>query len=467
MDDVAEIGRFAARARGGTRELGVPAAAGAVMAATGLAGLLSVEGADSRWLAALGAAIVRAGRIPHGVPFAAAPTAHWPNVPVLAELLFHALLGAGARGLLVAQLVAVAIALSLVAVDARRLGARDGQAAVTVMFAAVAALPALAIVRFQLFSLALFPLLMLLLRAETRRPARRIWLAPPLLALWANLHGAVLVGLALVLVYLAVFRLRRAPLEALALGAAACVACCLTPALWRTPLYFRGVLENEAARRGHGLWAPLSLHAPFDVVLAVGAIVLLVLALRAGTSLWELVAFAVLLVATVHASRSGVWLVLALAPRAARSLPYSGSDSRRLVLAVLAIGAAAALFAVGRGPASTGASATLVARTVAAAHGEPVLAEDVLAEQVALAGGRIWAGNPLDAFRRSDQSTYLDWLDGSPGGDPALARADVVLVLSGSRAERHIAADPRFVSIASDGHAKLFVRRPKVRSAHT
>jgi hypothetical protein len=461
VDDVAEIGRFTVRARGGTRELAVPAAAGAVMAATGLAGLLSVVGADARWLAALGGAIVRAGRIPHGVPFAVAPTGHWPNVPVLAELLFHGLLTMGPRGLLVAQLAAVAVALSLVAVDARALGARDDQAAVTILVAAVAVFPALAIVRFQLFSLALLPLLLLLLRAETRGPSRRIWLALPLLALWANLHGAVLVGLALLLVYLAVFRLQRSPLEALSVGAASCVACCLTPALWRTPLYFRGVLENEAARRAHGLWAPLSLslHAPWDVVLAVGAVVLLALAVRGGTSRWELVAFAGLVLATVHASRTGVWLVLAVAPRAARGLPHGGSAGRRLGLAALAIGVAATLFAVDRGPASTGASAALVARTVAAAHGTPVLAEDVLAEQVALAGGRILIGNPLDAFRSSDQSTYLDWLDGSPLGDPALARVNVVLVAPRSRAERRIAADPAFAPVASDTHAKLFVRR--------
>ncbi len=96
-----------------------------------------------------------------------------------------------------------------------------------------------------------------------------------------------------------------------------------------------------------------------------------------------------------------------------------------------------------------------------------MLAEDVLAEQVALAGGRIWIGNPLDAFHRSDQSTYLDWLDGRPSGDADVARVDVVLVAPRSRAERRIAADPGFVPIASDGHAKLFVRRPKARSART
>ena len=397
MDDVVGIDGVAARAGRRTRELRVPAAAGAVAVATGVAGFLSVIGADSRWLGAMGAAIVRAGHIPRGVPFAVVPSAHWPNVPVLAELLSHALLGMGLRGLLVAQLVAVAVALSAVAVDARALGARDGQAAGAVLIAAVAALPELAIVRSQLFSLALFPVLMLLLRAETRRPSRRLWLVLPLLALWSNLHGAVLVGLALLLVYLAVFRLRRRPLETVAVGASACLACCLTPALWRTPLYFRGVLENEAARRGVGLWAPLTIHKPFDVVLAAGAIVLLVLALRGGADLWEWAAFVALVAVTIMASRDGIWLVLALAPRAARGLPQ-GAFSSRLAAAAVAVGAAAALLSVAQGPGSPGAGAALVERTVRAAHGAPVLAEDTLAEQVALAGGHIWIGNPLDAF---------------------------------------------------------------------
>jgi hypothetical protein len=458
MDDAAHIDEIRAPARWWTRDVQIPAAAGAVAVATGVAGLLSVVGADSRWLGALGAAIVRTGHIPRGVPFAVVPSGHWHNVPVLAELLFHGLLAIGPRGLLVAQLVAVAIALSAVAFDARPLGAQDGQAAGAVLIAAVAAIPELSIVRSQLFSLALFPLLMLLLRAETRRPSRRIWLVLPLLASWSNLHGAVLVGLALLFVYLAVFRLRRRPLETVGVGAAACLACCLTPALWRTPLYYRGVLENEAARRGVGLWAPLTVHKPFDVVLAAGAIVLLVLALRGRPYLWELVAFAALVAVTIAASRDGVWLVLALAPRAACGLPQ-GTFSRRLALAGFAVGAAATLLAVANGPGPAGASAALVERTVTAAHGTPVLAEDTLAEQVALDGGRIWIGNPLDAFPRSAQSTYLDWLAGSPRGDADVARVDVVLVESGSRAERRIADNPAFVPAASDSYATLFTRR--------
>ena len=54
--------------------------------------------------------------------------------------------------------------------------------------------PALLVVRSQLFSLALFPLLVLLLRGEARAPSRRIWLLVPLVALWSNLHGGVLLA---------------------------------------------------------------------------------------------------------------------------------------------------------------------------------------------------------------------------------------------------------------------------------
>lgn len=350
MDVVADSRTYRTRAVGRARALRVPASTGAVAAATGVAGLFSLIGADSRWLAALGAAIIRAGHVPRGVPFAAAPTADWPNVPVLAELAFHGLLAAGPRGLLAAQLAAVAIALAAVAIDARALGARDGQAAVAVLVAAVAAFPELAIIRVQLFSLALLPLLMLLLRAESRRSSRRVWLAVPLLALWTNLHGAVLVGLGLLLVYLAFFHLRRRPLEAVLLGAAAGVACCLTPALWRTPRYYLGVLDNETARRGQGLWAPLSPHAPWDVVLALGAVALLALALRAKPELWELAAFAVLVGATIHTSRFGIWLVLFVAPRAARGLPGRSAARSRLTALALALGAAASLLALVQGP---------------------------------------------------------------------------------------------------------------------
>ena len=446
------------RSRPAVGAVRIPLSVGAVALATALAGIVSVVGADSRWLGALGGAIVRSGGIPDGVPFAAASSAGWHNAPVLGELVFHGLFAAGLRAVLAAQLLAVAVALTAGAVDARRDGANEGGIALVVLVASAAAFPELAIVRSQLFSLALFPILMLLLRSDARHASPAVWLVVPLLAVWANLHGAVLVGLAMLLAYLAVGRARRSRLEIAGIAAGACIACCATPALWHTPLYYADVLSNEAARRGEGLWAPLSLNRPFDVVLAAGAALLVVLAARGGMRRWEWVCVAVLGVATVHAARNGVWLVLASAPPAARGVPVGSVAATRVAGLAAAIGVAGIVLALGRGPGTTGAGPTVLAEALRSANGTPVLAEDVLAEQVALAGGRIWIGNPLDAFARSDQAAYLDWLAGRR--PELMQRADVVLVAVGSRSDRLVAADPAFVRRAADAHAELWVRRP-------
>ena len=58
-----------------------------------------VIGADCYWLVALGNSILQSGHVPDGLPFAFAPTSDWPNVPVVAEILFAALEdGAGGHG---------------------------------------------------------------------------------------------------------------------------------------------------------------------------------------------------------------------------------------------------------------------------------------------------------------------------------------------------------------------------------
>ena len=113
-------------------------------------------------------------------------------------------------------------------------------------------------IRGQLFSLPLFAVCVLLLRSETREPSRRIWLLVPLLALWGNLHGAVLTGAAVAGAYLIFERGRKRPGESVAVMAASALALCANPALWNTPAYVLGVMQNEAARQAIGLWAPLS-----------------------------------------------------------------------------------------------------------------------------------------------------------------------------------------------------------------
>jgi hypothetical protein len=259
--------------------------------AAALSALLGAVAADARWLAALGRYVVRHDSIPDFVPFAAAPSHGWRNVPVLAEFAFHALQAVGGeRALLAAQVAAVAFAFTLLLVGARRARASESRLFVVLTLLIPATLAELANVRSQLFSVALFPLLLLVLRDQVRSPSRGVWLVVPLIALWSNLHGAVLAGLAVAAAYLVLERARYEPIVAAGVLAASVLALFATPALWRTGDYYAGVLRNEAARRGIGLWAPISFGNGLDVAFVVCAAFLAVFALRSRPRLWELIA---------------------------------------------------------------------------------------------------------------------------------------------------------------------------------
>ena len=430
----------------------------AVVAAVAAAAGLGIVGADSRWVAALGDSIVSSRAIPDGVPFASAPTAGWDNVLVAAEVLFHGF-DRYSHGLLAAQVVAVAAAFALLAVGARREGASDGSTALVLLLVALGALSSLVVIRLQLFSLAFFPALLLLLRSETAEASRRIWLVPPLLAIWGNLHGAVLVGYAVVGAYLLFARLRSQPRTAVSVLAASTLALLATPQLLDTIDYYRGVLTNEAARRGVGLWAPLTIGSPLDLLFLCAASVLIVLAVRGRARTWELVVLAGLAFLTVRTARSGVWLLFAAAAPAARGFTLRQALHPRIAVALGTVLLAVAALGFISGPRSTGAGERVLATSLDAAAGTPILAEDVLAEQVALAGGRIWVGNPLDAFSRADQRLYLDWLEGRPAGDAALRHAPrVVLVHPGSESDQRIRARGRFRELARDEHAVAYGR---------
>jgi hypothetical protein len=432
-----------------------------VALAAALSAVLGAVAADARWLAALGAYVVRQGSIPDFVPFAAAPTHGWPNVPVLGELVFHALDAVGGdRALLGAQVAAVTLAFSLLAADARRARADDSRTTLVLLLLIPATLAELANVRSQLFSIAVFPLLVLLLRAEARRPSRRVWLVVPLIALWSNLHGAVLTGLAVAAAYLLFERARREALLAVCVLAASVLAVFATPALWRTGDYYAGVLRNEAARRGIGLWAPLSPTSTLDLAFVVCAVAIAFAALRSRPRLWELVALAGLALLTARTARGGIWLVFFAATPAALGLGPGGNARMRLALPVVAVLLGLAVLGIAQGPRQLGAGDDVLGRALADADGTPVLATDILAEQVAHAGGRVWIGNPIDAFSRRDQRLYLDWLQGKPGGDAALEHAPrVVLVRPDSAAAKRLARRGTLREVARDDGAVLYERR--------
>ena len=345
----------------------------------------------------------------------------------------------------VAQVAAVAGTLALLVRDARRSGARERALAIALLLLVPACFGPLVAIRGQLFSLPLFAACALLLRSEARAPSSRIWLLVPLLALWGNLHGAVLTGAAVAGAYLVFERGPKRPLESVAVALASALALCANPALWNTPEYVLGVLHNEAARQAIGLWAPLSPSDWLDVVFVLAAVPLVAGALRSRPKLWELVALAGLALLTIHAARGGMWLALFAVPLAATGFGGEARSGRvpRLARPVALALVAVVLIGVAHGPLPSGATTRVLERTLAVAHGTPVLAEDLMAEQVADAGGRVWVSNPIDAFRPSDQRLYVQWLQGLPAGDAALAHA------------------PRAVLVRRDGKADLRLRRDR------
>jgi hypothetical protein len=434
----------------------------AVAAGSALCASVAAIGADARWLAALGSVIVRAGRIPSSIPYAAAPSHDWVNVPVLGELVFHWLEAAGGdHALVAAQAVAVAATLTLLLRDMRAAGASDGARAIVLLGIPFAAASALFVVRAQLFSLPLFALVVLLLRAEAREPSRRIWLLVPLVALWSNLHGAVLLGLIVVTAYLLLERFRRERWTALALLVASWGALFATPALARTGDYYLGVLHGEPAASGFGLWAPLSLHNPLDVVFVAVALPLLWFAVRVRPKAWELACFALLAASAVHVGRNSVWLVLFVAAPAAAGMRLQRTRPTRSVLVACAwiVPVVLLVTAFARTPAQTVAGPDLRAEAARLAGGKPLLADAEDAEQLALDRRRVWIANPIDAFDRRDQRLYLNWLRGRAAGNALLRRHDVVLVQIGSPAQRQLGRRARFREVARDAAAALYLRK--------
>jgi hypothetical protein len=403
-------------------------------------------GGDWDWLVAMGDHVVATGSVPESVPFATAETSGWRNVPVLAELLAAGLHALGDRTAVVVHLALVAATLAVLAATARVRGAGDAYVGGALAALVLGSLSTFGVVRAQTLSLLPFALLLALVARQARRPDRGIWWVVPLIVVWGNLHGAALLGTCVLGAYLLLHRLRRRPLESVGVGVAALIGLCVTPQGWRTPQYYAEVFDNVAAQRAEGLWARPALDAPFDVLMLLAVAALAVLVLRTRREAWEYVALVGLAVATASAARHGVWLLFLLVVVAAgRSDRLDTLESRRLrqgasagagVVAAVATVVALPL-AASRGEAVLGAQPEVVAHVAQVARSTRgdeavVLAPAPLSEALAVAGVRLWAGNPLDAFDHSDQAAYLDFLTGRAGLLRAVDGSDVVVTVASS-----------------------------------
>jgi len=420
----------------------------AILAATVAA--VGTVGADIDWLVPLGA-IVSSGHLPSSIPSAAAPTSGWHDALAGAQLVVWWVYRhfGGERGLVALQMLAAGVGLGALALGLRRQARALGEVIVVCALVVLGGAATILVTRVSLFSLALYPLLLVLVEEDSRAPGRKIWLAVPLVAVWANLHGMVLVGAGLVVVYVVLERGRGEALRTAGIVCATLAATCATPALWETVLYYRAVFENEAAARGAGLWAPLGASV-FDLLYVAAACALL-LCSRGRLRRWEWVVVTGLGIASVHSARLGIWMLFVVAFPAVRSLRTRSPKPQLLLAVALGIGAAG-VFSVVEKPAASGAA---LARRAASSH-QVVLADPVAAERVELYGGRVLVANPIDAFRRSDQSLYLDWLAGRASGLPAISRSSLVLVQARSAAGRAAARDDRLHRLSASGGEVLY-----------
>jgi hypothetical protein len=118
----------------------------------------------------------------------------WTNHEWLAEIIMaSAYRTAGDAGLVLLKLTIIALSLTCVWLVVTGDGAALRPAAIVTVLALGGMLPRAQQVRPQLFSVLCFSVLVLLLRRAEKRPAA-LWLAPPLFAFWANVHGGWLVG---------------------------------------------------------------------------------------------------------------------------------------------------------------------------------------------------------------------------------------------------------------------------------
>ena len=300
--------------------------------------------------------------VQHGLPATDQLTvwthgARWVDQQWLAQLAFYGLYAlGGVRAAMLAHVAALTAMLGVGVVAARRLGASQ-TSVVLVALASLGVAPWSMQLRAQTFAQVLFVLLLWLLAADSRSPSRRVFLALPLLALWANVHGTVVFGALLVVVrgVLEVFRGRRLRGLVLATVPFACVFA--SPYGFALAGYYRKLLANPTLRAFIDEWGPSTpSHKTLLFFLLAAATLWLLGRNRGRLTAFEQLALVLTLVSGVTAIRSIVWFGLAalvLLPRLVDPLlervprpTLAGAGA--FVLSVLALVGATAAFGATR-----------------------------------------------------------------------------------------------------------------------
>jgi hypothetical protein len=341
-----------AAARPEPRRLRLPArleANGLSLAAVGFFALLVAVTARQQlvqdsWLTLLsGREIVRHG-LPHrDALFMWTSGREWIDQQWLSHVAYYGLerLG-GMRLVLLGHLVCIVGAAAIVVAAARRRGASNTAVFLT-SFVCLLIAPWSLQLRAQSMAELLFAACFVLLLDDRALTWRRLGAIALVLALWANVHGTVVLGalLAVVRAAVVVSRGQRGRGLLLAVAAPACVFA--SPYAADLPGYYHRMLANPLLGRYVGEWQhswPGPATAFFYVVLVTG--VWLFVKRRRDIPFFDRAVFVLLALSAAQALRGIVWFGLAavplLAPRLPRMRVLSGPVAARAGLAVTAAG---------------------------------------------------------------------------------------------------------------------------------
>lgn len=274
------------------------------------------------WLALVDGRYVAAHGLPHRDTMTVIGAgARWIDQQWLAQLAEYELYRLGGLALLgVVNVLAFALPFVAAVVVARRHGARFVALAPILPIAALLAFPARE-VRTQDLAIPFFVAVAALLSADSRAPSRRVWWCLPVITAWANLHGTVSLGVALValrgVTVAARHRhaLRHRPsawLRPIGLIVGAPAAALVTPYGTAMVDYYRSTMGSSTLRQWVSEWQPLSSQP----VLAVGVLAIVVLTIWAWrrrwdhTTAWEKLAMVMLTAGSVVVVRNVVFLAL-------------------------------------------------------------------------------------------------------------------------------------------------------------
>jgi hypothetical protein len=373
----------------------------------------------------------------------------------------------------------------------RRRGVSLAVAIACSMLAVFGAL-SLTFVRGQVLAVPLFVALLWILLQDSRRPhsGRSLLLVAPVLIVWANVHGSVLVGVALAVAYLGYRAVRalagrswRGAGGYAALAALAALTPMATPYGIHVLSYYREMIGNHAVAVADIEWDPptfpeLAFFQFALPLLLAGASTVAAVVKGRRPPLVLIGAVAVTTVAAAIAMRNNSWLAIAAAMLLAETVSAWAPTSKPSPAFVRALAIGASLLAIAgfgrlalRSAAGYESHAPLAAIAATASYASSHPAARVLADSRGASAllwldpaiaGRVGYDGELEVY---PQQALLDWVSFQMADTPDwLAAARGYQVLLGTRADdptlvHKLGALPGASVLRRDGRGIAIVRR--------